>query len=83
MLAQLQQLGINAVEVMPIAEFPGSFSWGYNPDDIFGVESSYGGPDAFKTFVKAAHQFGMAVLVDVVHNHYGGSDTQTHGLLRR
>ncbi len=70
-LAQLQQLGINAVEVMPIAEFPGNNSWGYNPDDIFGVESSYGGPDAFKAFVKTAHQLGIAVLVDVVHNHYG------------
>jgi 1,4-alpha-glucan branching enzyme len=70
-LVFLKQLGVNAVEVMPINEFPGKFSWGYNPDDIFGVESSYGGPDAFKSFVKAAHQLGMAVLVDVVHNHYG------------
>jgi 1,4-alpha-glucan branching enzyme len=69
-LAFLQQLGVSAVEVMPINEFPGSFDWGYDPVDIFGVESSYGGPDAFKSFVKAAHQLGLAVLLDVVHNHY-------------
>src|SRR5208282_4990317 len=50
------------------------FSWGYDPSDIFGVESSYGGPDAFKTFVKTAHQIGLAVLLDVVHNHYGPGD---------
>ncbi|HXI85607.1 MAG TPA: LamG-like jellyroll fold domain-containing protein [Verrucomicrobiae bacterium] len=70
-LAFLKQLGVSAVEVMPINEFPGNFNWGYNPDDLFGVESSYGGPDAFKNFVKTAHQLGIAVLVDVVHNHYG------------
>ncbi len=79
LLPQLQRVGFNAIEVMPIAEFGGSFSWGYNPADIFGVESSYGGPDAFKTFVKACHQYGMAVLVDTVHNHYGGSGGPTYG----
>jgi len=62
-LAFWKQLGVSAVEVMPINEFPGNFSWGYNPDDLFGVESSYGSPDAFKNFVKTAHQLGMAVLV--------------------
>jgi 1,4-alpha-glucan branching enzyme len=70
----LQQLGINVIEVMPVSEFQGDFSWGYDPSDIFGVESSYGGPDGFKTFVKTAHQYGMAVLLDVVHNHYGPND---------
>ncbi len=73
-LAFLKQLGVSVVEVMPVAEFPTDYSWGYNPSDIFGVESAYGGPDAFKTFVKTAHQLGMAVLVDVIHNHYGGND---------
>ncbi|HUJ09103.1 MAG TPA: LamG-like jellyroll fold domain-containing protein [Verrucomicrobiae bacterium] len=72
-LAYLQQLGVNAVEVMPISEFPGDFSWGYNPADIFAAESAYGGPDGFKTFVKIAHQYGIAVILDVVHNHYGGN----------
>jgi 1,4-alpha-glucan branching enzyme len=70
-LAYLKQLGVSVVEVMPIAEFPNDDSWGYNPADIFGVESAYGGPDAFKNFVKTAHQLGLAVIVDVVHNHYG------------
>jgi 1,4-alpha-glucan branching enzyme len=70
----LKQLGINVIEVMPIAEFQGNFSWGYDPSDIFGVENSYGGPDGFKTFVKTAHQYGMAVLLDIIHNHYGPDD---------
>ncbi len=72
-LAFLKQLGITAVEVMPINEFPGDFSWGYNPAGIFAAESAYGGPDAFKSFVKTAHQLGIAVLLDVVHNHWGGN----------
>ncbi len=73
-LAYLKQLGITAVEVMPINEFPGDYSWGYNPADIFAVESAFGGPDGFKSFVKKCHEFGIGVLVDVVHNHYGPSD---------
>jgi 1,4-alpha-glucan branching enzyme len=70
----LQELGINAIEVMPIAEFSGDFSWGYNPAHPFAVESIYGGPDAFKQFVKAAHEHGLAVIVDVVYNHFGPGD---------
>ena len=73
-LPYLQKLGINAVEVMPIAEFSGDFSWGYNPTHPFAVESIYGGPDALKRFVKAAHEHGLAVIVDVVYNHLGPSD---------
>jgi 1,4-alpha-glucan branching enzyme len=74
-LDYLKALGVNAVEVMPPAEFPGGSSWGYNPAQIFAVESNaYGGPDAFKTFVQACHLRGIAVLVDVVHNHYGPTD---------
>ena len=70
----LKELGINAIEVMPIAEFSGDFSWGYNPAHPFAVESIYGGPDAFKQFVKAAHEQGIAVIVDVVYNHFGPGD---------
>lgn len=74
-LDQLQELGISAVEVMPIAEFPTDYSWGYNPADPYAVENfGYGGPDGFKAFVRACHQRGMAVLLDTVHNHYGPSD---------
>ncbi len=70
----LKELGINAIEVMPIVEFAGDFSWGYNPAHPFAVESIYGGPDAFKLFVKAAHEQGIAVIVDVVYNHFGPGD---------
>lgn len=74
-LDYLTNLGINAVELMPIAEFAGDYSWGYNPADPYAVENTaYGGPDGLKSFVKAAHQRGIRVLVDVIHNHYGPSD---------
>ena len=73
-LPYLAKLGFNAVQLMPVNEFPGSMSWGYNPCDLFAVETDYGGPDAFKRFVRAAHSNGLAVFVDVVHNHYGPTD---------
>ncbi len=73
-LPYLRDLGINAVEVMPPFEFPGSVSWGYNPAFPFAIETDYGGPDAFKAFVKAAHEHGIAVILDVVYNHFGPSD---------
>ncbi len=68
------RLGVNAIQIMPLAEFAGDFSWGYNPAHIFAVESSYGGPDAFKTLVREAHKAGLAVILDVVYNHFGPSD---------
>jgi 1,4-alpha-glucan branching enzyme len=72
-LDYLKNLGINAVEVMPIAEFGNSgSSWGYDPAQLFAVDNSqYGGPDGFKTFVQACHARGIAVLLDIVHSHYG------------
>jgi 1,4-alpha-glucan branching enzyme len=75
-LDYLKGLGVSAVEVMPIMEFGNSgSSWGYDPAQIFAVDNiQYGGPDAFKTFVQACHLRGIAVLVDVVHNHYGPND---------
>lgn len=73
-LPYLKNLGINAIEVMPAMEFPGGFSWGYNPAHLFAIESDYGGPNAFKEFVKAAHAHGIAVIFDVVYNHFGPSD---------
>ena len=73
-LPYLQELGVNAVKIMPLAEFSGDYSWGYNPSQIFAVESVYGGPEAFKTFVKEAHSRGIAVIMDVVYNHLGPSD---------
>jgi 1,4-alpha-glucan branching enzyme len=73
-LPYLRDLGINAIEVMPPFEFPGGFSWGYNPSQPFAIESEYGGPDAFKSLIKAAHEHGIAVILDVVYNHFGPSD---------
>ncbi|MGD8230230.1 MAG: alpha-amylase family glycosyl hydrolase [Desulfobacteraceae bacterium] len=73
-LPYLRDLGINAIEVMPAMEFAGGFSWGYNPAHLFAIESEYGGPKAFKEFIKAAHGHGIAVIFDVVYNHFGPSD---------
>lgn len=73
-LGHLKRLGVNAIQVMPIAEFPGDYSWGYNPAHIFAVESNYGGPDSFKLFVREAHKRGFAIIQDVVYNHFGPSD---------
>jgi len=73
-LGHLKRLGVNVIQVMPAAEFAGDFSWGYNPAHIFAVETSYGGPAAFKEFVKAAHRMGIGVVLDVVYNHFGPSD---------
>ena len=73
-LGHLKRLGVNAVQIMPAMEFAGDISWGYNPAHIFAVESAYGGPEGFKAFVEAAHRSGIAVILDVVYNHFGPSD---------
>ena len=73
-LPYLRELGVNAVQIMPPMEFPGGISWGYNPSYPFAIEKDYGGVVAFKTFVQAAHAHGIAVLVDVVYNHFGPGD---------
>jgi 1,4-alpha-glucan branching enzyme len=73
-LDYLRDLGINAVELLPSAEFATDFSWGYNPSHIFAIEKAYGGPDALKGLVRAAHERGIAVIVDVTFNHLGPSD---------
>lgn len=70
----LQDLGINAIELMPSNEFPGDDSWGYNPSHLFAIEDSYGGPDSLKRLVDAAHAHGIAVILDVVYNHLGPTD---------
>ena len=70
----LRKLGVNALQIMPIAEFAGDLSWGYNPAHPYAVETAYGGPGGFKTFVREAHKAGFAVILDVVYNHFGPSD---------
>ena len=73
-LRHLKKLGVNALQIMPIAQFAGKWSWGYNPAHIFSVELAYGGSLAFKKFVKRAHKHGIAVILDVVYNHFGPGD---------
>jgi maltooligosyltrehalose trehalohydrolase len=70
-LPHLADLGITALEVMPVAEFAGSFGWGYDGVDLFAPTRLYGLPDDFRAFVDAAHAGGIAVLLDVVYNHVG------------
>jgi len=73
-LGHLKKLGVNAIQIMPVGEFAGDRSWGYNPAHIFSVELAYGGSQAFKRFVKRAHEQGIAVILDVVYNHLGPCD---------
>jgi 1,4-alpha-glucan branching enzyme len=72
-LDYLRDLGVNAIEILPLGEFIGDFSSGYNPAYIFAIEDEFGGPDGYREFVNAAHQRGIAVIVDVVYNHLGVS----------
>jgi 1,4-alpha-glucan branching enzyme len=73
-LPYLKELGVNAIELMPPTEYPGETSWGYNPSHPFAVEASYGGPDGLKLLIREAHRSGIAVLLDVVYNHFGPGD---------
>ena len=70
-LPALWDLGITAVEVMPVAEFPGRFGWGYDGVDLFAPTRLYGQPDDFRRFVDRAHDLGLGVIIDVVYNHLG------------
>jgi maltooligosyltrehalose trehalohydrolase len=72
-LPALADLGVTTVEVMPVAEFPGSFGWGYDGVDLFAPTRLYGLPDEMRGFVDAAHGLGLAVILDVVYNHLGPS----------
>jgi maltooligosyltrehalose trehalohydrolase len=70
-LAYLKELGITAVELMPVAEFPGTRNWGYDGVHLYAPQSSYGGPEGLKALVDACHGAGLAVVLDVVYNHLG------------
>ena len=77
-LADLAQLGINVVELMPVAEFPGSYSWGYNPLYPSAPCRAYGSPADLQAFINQAHQLGIAVILDVVFNHFGLDGSGRH-----
>ena len=66
-----RELGVTAIEIMPVAQFPGVRNWGYDGVQLYAVQNSYGGPDGFKQLVDAAHGEGLAVILDVVYNHVG------------
>jgi 1,4-alpha-glucan branching enzyme len=70
----LKQLGVTALQLMPVSEFAGDDSWGYGPAFFYGVESGYGGPEDLKYLVDTCHQQGFAILLDLVYNHAGTSD---------
>ncbi len=70
-IGSLIELGITVIELMPVAQFPGSKSWGYDGVFPFAVQDSYGGPAGLQRLVQACHRLGMAVLLDVVFNHFG------------
>lgn len=70
-LSGLKEVGVTAIELMPVAQFPGERNWGYDGVYPFAVQNSYGGPDGLKRLVNAAHGVGLAVVLDVVYNHLG------------
>jgi maltooligosyltrehalose trehalohydrolase len=70
-LPELAQLGVTCLEVMPVADFPGRFGWGYDGVNLFAPTRLYGRPDDFRQFVDQAHANGLAVILDVVYNHVG------------
>lgn len=70
-LPYLRDLGITAVELMPVGEFPGRWNWGYDPGAMFAPSRAYGTPDDLRALVDEAHRLGLAVFLDVVYNHFG------------
>jgi maltooligosyltrehalose trehalohydrolase len=70
-LPALAELGITALELMPVADFPGLFGWGYDGVNLFAPTRLYGSPDDFRHFVDTAHALGLGVILDVVYNHFG------------
>lgn len=70
-LDDLVELGVEAVEMMPVAQIPGTRGWGYDGVDLYATQNTYGGPAAFQQFIDAAHSKGLGVILDVVYNHLG------------
>ncbi|MGE3076386.1 MAG: malto-oligosyltrehalose trehalohydrolase [Dehalococcoidia bacterium] len=76
-LGALREMGVSAIELMPVAAFPGRWNWGYDGVSMFAPAEVYGGPDGLRRFVNAAHEAGIAVILDVVYNHFGPSGNYT------
>lgn len=74
-LDYIEDLGVNAIELMPVQEFDGNLSWGYNPNHWFALDKAYGTREMYKAFVDECHRRGIAVIIDVVYNHLTGLST--------
>ncbi len=70
-LGELRELGVTAIEILPVAEFPGGRNWGYDGAHLYAPQSTYGGPQGLRRLVDAAHAAGLGVVLDVVYNHLG------------
>ncbi|WP_443694518.1 malto-oligosyltrehalose trehalohydrolase [Pseudomonas sp.] len=70
-LPRLAELGVTAIELMPLAQFPGERNWGYDGVLPYAPQSSYGSPEQLKQLIDSAHEYGLAVILDVVYNHFG------------
>jgi len=70
-LEELARIGITVIEMMPVADFPGKFGWGYDGVDLFAPSHLYGAPDDLRSFIDRAHSLGLGVILDVVYNHFG------------
>jgi maltooligosyltrehalose trehalohydrolase len=81
-LRELAELGVTAIEVMPIANFPGCRNWGYDGVNLYAPATAYGGAEGFKRLVDAAHAAGLAVILDVVYNHLGPEGNYLPGITR-
>ncbi len=81
-LSHLKEIGVTAIEVMPVADYSGDFGWGYDGVNMFAPCRLYGNPDDFRAFVNAAHQLGIAVILDVVYNHFGPDGNFHHAFTK-
>ena len=79
----LVELGVTAVELMPVAQFSGTRGWGYDGVLLYAPHNVYGGPEGLKRLVDAAHARGLMVLLDVVYNHFGPDGNYLHSLCPR
>jgi maltooligosyltrehalose trehalohydrolase len=70
-LRELHEFGVNAIELMPIGQFPGNRNWGYDGVFPYAAQNSYGGSEGLKKLVDAAHQQGISIILDVIYNHFG------------
>jgi 1,4-alpha-glucan branching enzyme/maltooligosyltrehalose trehalohydrolase len=82
-LDYLVELGITAIELMPVADFPGRRNWGYDGVDLFAPDASYGRPEDLKALIDAAHGRGLMVFLDVVYNHFGPEGNYLHAFAKR